>query len=103
MEILVFALLGGGLFVYKILRQAARWDHDPVQKELAQLFALTVRDEVSPGTLTEFIAQQGWPDKEVRRRIPHALTLTKFITSPGEYEFAKIIGKRISTGRGMIQ
>ena len=96
----VLALLGGGLFVYKILRECARWNHDPAQQELAQLFALTVRDQVSPGTLTEFIAQQRWPDKEVRRRIPHALTLTKFITSPGEYEFAKIIGKRISINWG---
>lgn len=100
----VVAITAAVIVVYLLFgfRKMARWNNDPRQQKLIQLFLAAGRsgDMVDEIKITNFLCQQGdWSLKEDRQQVAHALAAVERISDRALSERVRDIG--ISIGRAI--
>jgi hypothetical protein len=82
--------------------KTARWNNDPMQRQLAQLLGeaavFAVRGDIvqqgnKQGELVTLLANSGWGESEKRDRIVHACSMVKLAGSRRVYGETKDIAK----------
>jgi hypothetical protein len=98
MEIIIglVVLFCVGYFIFG--RKVGAWNADPRQQQIAQMLIESAETESSRKEIEiiKFMLNQGWGKTEMKRRIAHAVSITKVASVPSIYQGAKEAGLRIT-------
>ncbi|HEV2631325.1 MAG TPA: hypothetical protein VGV41_22100 [Pseudolabrys sp.] len=82
--------------VWKVFLNKRKWDHDPVQRRLAELIIEGAQGPMGSVVIRTFVLDQNWSASEETDRLAHAVTLVRAQRPDLYHEAAQIAGEFIA-------
>ena len=97
MSIVAIIIVAAVIYTIYTTIKMIRLNKDPIQQELARrLIEASMGNRSESAAVFKFVVSQRWSSREVRTRMPHAVSMVKIMAPEPVYRRAIEIGREIS-------